>query len=225
MQVREPSMQSSEQKQSPDPLSERSTAVSRLLPPAALSDVIGPEHCWVSAKTLAALFELDEKWLEDARVGRKEVDGPPFQKLGNGDNSPVRYNLALALDWMQRFPTVVNTAGKTFAQFQSVGDFLRLRSFTEHWLFGWHGNELLDLVELLNRDLLSDDDSVSLGWLTFPQWVFLSQSDVRFGGALQVAIDQLAGHTFARYEDRLITRIAEAPESDFIKAARDSGTI
>jgi hypothetical protein len=225
MQVREPSMQSSEQKQSPEPLGKRSKAVSRSLPPAALNDVIGPEHRWVSAKTLAALFELDEKWLEDARGGRKEVDGSPFQKLGNADNSPVRYNWALALDWMRRFPTVVNTAGKTFAQFQSVGDFLRLRSFTEPWLFGWHGNELLDVVELLNRDLLSDDDSVSLGWLTFPEWVFLSQGDIRFGGALQVVIDQLAGHALALHEDRLITRIAEAPESDVIKAARDSGTI
>lgn len=218
-------MQSLEQKQPPEPLGKRSKSASRSLPPAALNDVIGPEHRWVSAKTLAALFDLDEKWLEDARGGRKEVDGPPFQKLGNADNSPVRYNLAQAFDWMRRFPTVVNTAGKSFSQFQSVGDFLRLRSFTEPWLFGWHRDELLDVVELLNRGLLVDDGSVSLGWLTFPEWMFLSLSDARCSHDLRVAIDQLADHAVALYEDRLMTRIAEAGASSPSEVDRRAGSI
>lgn len=218
-------MQSSEQKQPPEPLGKRSKSISRSVPPAALNDVIGPEHRWVSAKTLAALFDLDEKWLEDARGGRKEVDGPPFQKLGNADNSPVRYNLAQAFDWMSRFPTVVNTAGKSFAQFQSVGDFLRLRSFTEPWLFGWHGDELLDVVELLNRGLLADDSSVSLGWLTFPEWIFLSLGDARCSHDLRVAIDQLADHASALYEDRLMTRIAEAGASSPSEVDRRAGSV
>ena len=155
-------MQSSEQKHSPEPLGKRSKPASRSLRPSALSDVIGPEHRWVSAKTLAALFDLDEKWLEAARGGRKEVDGTPFQKLGNADNSPVRYNLAQAFVGMRRFPRVVNTAGQSFAQFQSIGDFLRLQSFSEPWLFGWHGDELLDVVKPLNRGLLEDDEHVMI---------------------------------------------------------------
>lgn len=204
MQESEPSMQSSEQKQTPEPLGKRSKSASRSLPPAALNDVIGPEHRWVSAKTLAALFDLDEKWLEDARGGRKEVDGPPFQKLGNADNSPVRYNLARALEWMSRFPTVVNTSGKTFAQFQSVSGFLRERSPQEPWLFGRFGGDLIDVVELLNRGLLDDGQELDLAWLTFYEWLALAASDSIIGPEIQLALDRISDVALSRYEDQLL---------------------
>lgn len=208
MQESEPSMQSSEQKQPHEPLGKRSKSVSRSLPPAALNDVIGPAHRWLSPKALAALLDLDEKWLEDARGGRKEVDGPPFQKLGNADNSPVRYNLARALEWMSRFPTVVNTSGKTFAQFQSVSGFLRERSPQEPWLFGRVGDDLIDVVELLNRGLLDDGQELDLAWLTFYEWLALAASGSSIGPEIQLALDRISDVALSRYEGQLLKQKA-----------------
>ena len=153
------------------------------------------------------------------------MDDPPLQKFGNADNSHGRYNLARAPDWTNEFPTVVNTAGETVAQFQPVGRYLCLLSFTEPWLFGWHDHELLDVVELLNRGLLADDRSVSLGWLAFPELMFLSLGDARFSDDLRVAIDQRGGHTLALNEVHLVNRIAEAGESSPSENGRRSGSI
>lgn len=197
-------MQSSGQKHLPGPLGKRSISAPRSLPPAALNDVLGPEHRWLSPKALAALFDLDEKWLEDARGGRKEVDGPPFQKVGNADNSPVRYNLARAVEWLNRFPTVVNTSGKTFAQFQSVSGFLRERSPQEPWLFGRVWGELLDVVELLNRGLLDGGQELDLAWLTFYEWLALAASDSSIGPEIQLTLDRISDVALSRYEDQLL---------------------
>jgi hypothetical protein len=208
-----------EQKQSAETQSARRDPKQRALSVDALNDVIGPEHRWLSPKKLAELFDLDEKWLEDARGGRKEVDGPPFQKIGSAANAPVRYNLALALEWMRRFPTVVNTSGKSLSRFASMGDFLRERSLTEPWPFGWHNGNLMDVVELINRGLL-DDDAVSLAWLTWPEWVASAANDSRLGQQLRVALDQVADHALALYESSLFgaklndeTPTPDAPEA------------
>jgi hypothetical protein len=208
-----------EQKQSAESQSARRNPPQRALPVDALNDVIGPEQRWLSPKKLAELFDLDDKWLEDARGGRKEVDGPPFQKIGSAANAPVRYNLALALEWMRRFPTVVNTSGKAPSRFALLGDFLRVRSPTDPWPFGWHNGDLIDAVQLINRGLL-DDDTMSLTWLTWPEWVASVANDSRLGKELRVALVRVADHALVLYESNLFgaqpnkdTRNLDAPET------------
>ena len=88
-----------------------------------------------------------------------------------------------------------------------------------------HGDELLDVVKPLNRGLLEDDGKISLGWLTFPEWMFLSLSDARCGADLRVAIDQRAGRALAPYEDHLMNRIAEADASGASELDRRADSI
>ena len=79
MQDRDLSTHSSVWKPSPRPVGDRNEAALRSLPPAAPNDAMDPDRLWVLTKKLAALFDLDEKWLNLRKRMPEHPDAAPPQ--------------------------------------------------------------------------------------------------------------------------------------------------
>jgi hypothetical protein len=146
-------------------------------------DVQSPEHVYLSPSTVAKMFELSPKWLSAAREGRKGFDGPPFKKLGNGRSSPVRYNLAETLKWINTFPS--QTSSHSFSQFLSS------RSHDKKWLFVCVGQDLIQLSTAINRGLLDADKSLKLKWLNYWQWLEISSHNTEMSALFFYAFDRI----------------------------------
>jgi len=144
-------------------------------------NALAPENRWVSDKTAAAMYELDEDWFEAARGGRKEVEGPPFIKIGNKKNSPIRYNLAELIKWGKRFRQQINSAG-TPSSLSNVSQFFAANDTRERWLFALpKGKPPVEFFKALNEGML-EDDALPLAWLDLSEWAG-RQSQAVFSGA------------------------------------------
>lgn len=76
----------------------------------------------------AAILQTTEDHLKSLReVG----GGPPFEKLGDGRNAPVRYPLGALREW-KKARTMINTAGGRISRFASQADFLT-NGTTDDW--------------------------------------------------------------------------------------------
>lgn len=140
------------------------------LPPEALAQVLTAEDIYLSPQTLAAMTGLDEKWFAGAREGHKEVDGPPFRKLGTAKTSPVRYNLADVRKWWAQFPKQVTTHGK-LSTFRSAVDFFKGATPESRWLFADVDGAPMDIVLALQGGAFNGNEEPRVAWLTFPEWI------------------------------------------------------
>lgn len=137
-------------------------------------NTIDPADRWLPPRAAAALMGVSEKWLAAAREGRKDVEGPPFRKLGTGKTSPVRYNLARLREWIESFPEMVDLAGRqsslrSFAEFQNLIG-AGMRALEERWLFALADGEPIDFFQALNEGLVESKPATRYRWLTLPTW-------------------------------------------------------
>jgi hypothetical protein len=138
-------------------------------------NTIDPEDRWLPPRAAAALMGISEKWLAAAREGRKDIEGPPFRKLGKGKTSPVRYNLARLREWIDSFPEMVDLAGRqsslrSFAEFRNlIGE--GMRAIEERWLFALDDGKPIDFFQALNEGLVESKPATRYRWLTLPGWM------------------------------------------------------
>lgn len=143
-------------------------------PEAIEQNAMAPEDRWLPPRATAAILGVSEKWLAAAREGRKDVEGPPFRKLGQGKTSPVRYNLARLREWIESFPEMVDLAGRqsslrSFADFQGlVGT--GMRALEERWLFALDEGMPVDFFQALNEGVVESKPATRYRWLTLPTW-------------------------------------------------------
>jgi hypothetical protein len=52
---------------------------------------------------VAIVLKVSKKWLANAREGRKNIQGPPYIKLGPGRTAPVRYPVNAFKEWCATF--------------------------------------------------------------------------------------------------------------------------
>lgn len=155
-------------KKKPDPV---------MSPDAIKAEATTPENRWLPPRAAAAMLGVSDKWLANAREGRKDIEGPPFRKLGNGRTSPVRYNLARLQEWIEAFPEMVDLAGRqsslrSFAEFQSlIGT--GMRALEERWLFALNDGKPIDFFQALNEGLVESRPATGYRWLTLGSWAQL----------------------------------------------------
>ncbi len=92
---------------------------------------------WLSPAAVASVLGVDEKWLANAREGRKELKGPPYIKMGQGKTSPVRYKLSSLIGWMSSFPEQISTthARREVVAHRNFANFMDRAAARERWLF------------------------------------------------------------------------------------------
>lgn len=146
-------------------------------PEAIDQNATAPEDRWLPPRAAAAVIGVSEKWLAAAREGRKDIEGPPFRKLGKGKTSPVRYNLARLKEWIESFPEMVDLAGRqsslrSFADFQGlVGT--GMRALEERWLFALDDGKPIDFFQALNEGAVESKPATRYRWLTLGSWAQL----------------------------------------------------
>jgi hypothetical protein len=197
---------------------EEATALQTLsgdgLPQEALAQILTAEDIYLSPQVLAAMTGLDEKWFAGAREGQKEVDGPPFRKLGTAKSSPVRYNLADVRKWWAQFPKQVTTHGKV-STFRSAGDFFKDASPDSQWLFADIDGEPVDIVLALQSGAFAGIDQPDVAWLTFPEWIARAWRCDRMHREISALLGPLKAAAFANLELRTFDfETRNAPVSD-----------
>jgi len=121
---------------------------------------------WLPGRVVAEIIGFDEKWLANAREGRKNIKGPPYVKVGEGRTAPIRYRLSALISWMASFEDHASTLHRVVAMHRTFACFMDNASETDRWLFvmGGDGRSATDLFDALQRDTLPS--SVKLEWLT-----------------------------------------------------------
>lgn len=182
--------------------------------PEVLAGILTAEDIYISPQVLAAMTGLDEKWFAGAREGQKEVDGPPFKKLGTAKSSPIRYNLADVRKWWAQFPKQVSTHGKLSA-FRSAGDFFKDPSPGSRWLFADVGGEPVDIVLALQGGAFDTLNQPEATWLTLPEWIARAWSSPRLHRQISVLLQPVQEAALAAHERHLFeveTRVVPAGE-------------
>lgn len=169
------------------------------LPPEVLAQVLTDEDIYLSPQTLAAMTGLDEKWFAGAREGHKEVDGPPFRKLGTAKTAPVRYNLADVRKWWAQFPKQVTTHGK-LSTFRSAADFFKGAAPESRWLFANVGGAPVDIVVALQGGAFDGVDDPNVAWLTFPEWIQQAWASPHLHGQITSLLRPLQEAALADHE-------------------------
>lgn len=171
------------------------------LPDAALEDIIAPDERWLSPKALAAIFGVDEKWLSSVREGLKGIDGPPYKKLGEGRSAPIRYNYGKAKEWLDKFPSQINTHGKLAARSNSAAEFFADRDAGRHWLFAGVNGEPQDIIVAVNGGAFDSDKDPDVYWLTFWEWLAKAAQHGRMAFAIDSSLKSVSEKAIAILED------------------------
>lgn len=90
---------------------------------------------WLSPDVVAEIIGLDKKWLANAREGRKNIQGPPYIKVGEGRTSPIRYRLSAVLAWMDSFEERMSGMHRVVSAHHSFSSFMESASNSDRWLF------------------------------------------------------------------------------------------
>lgn len=190
------------------------TLVGDALPPEALAQVLTAEDIYLSPKVLAAMTGLDEKWFAGAREGLKEVDGPPFIKLGTAKTAPVRYKLADVRKWWAKFPKQVTTHGK-LSTFRTAGEFFKEASPASRWLFADLDGEPVDFIVALQSGVFSSTSQPEVAWLTFPEWIARAWNSRRLNRQFAVLLQPLREAALSSFEQLSFeTEIRKAAPSE-----------
>lgn len=180
------------------------------LPDAALQDIIAPEDRWFSPKVISAILGVDEEWLSNVRQGLKGVEGPPYKKLGEGKSAPIRYNYGKFKEWLDKFPHLVNTHGKTLSRFASAGEFFSGTGVAGSWLFAQNGNELEDIVIAINKGLFDGENEPEVFWLSFWEWLQRAADSKSMGKVINTALGAVRSQALANYEAASFEQVAKA---------------
>ena len=148
--------------------------------PAEIHD---PQNVFLRPAAAAKLLDVSLKWLSAAREGRKGIQGPPFKKLGHSRTSPVRYNLAALIEWVNSFPNMISVHSEQ-TPVQSFEQFLSVRSHSSRWLFAKLGNELILLSDAINSGLLESYVELQLLWVNYWQWLEISAQNPEMSNLL-----------------------------------------
>lgn len=120
-------------------------------------NIIKPSDVLLDTKTVAAMLGVSTKWLEAAREGRKETNGPPYVKLGQGRTAPIRYNLAILRDWMAGLGHLLPDYQPS--QHVDYKTFISAAAPDESWPFIVQaGSDPLELFKAINSGLLGGPD-------------------------------------------------------------------
>ncbi len=84
----------------------------------------------LSPPQLAAMLQTSEDQL---KTMRENGDGPPFEKLGEGRNAPVRYNLGATRQW-RKSRTFLNTASVRVSRFSGMSDYLSTGAIEDEFI-------------------------------------------------------------------------------------------
>lgn len=167
-------------------------------------EAIAPEDRWVAPSHAANVIGMSEKYLAALREGRKDIEGPPFKKLGNSKTSPVRYNLAQLRDWINSFPTQVRTFCAAPSPIMSASDFFTGRNLDSRWLFAEVDGDLVDFFQALNGNVFERSPETQLHWLNTWEWLQRSASTPAFQGAVASALAPLRARALSMYEEKLL---------------------
>ena len=183
------------------------------LPPEVLAEVLTAEDIYLSPQVLATMTGLDEKWFAGAREGLKEVDGPPFTKLGTAKSSPIRYNLADVRKWWAQFPKQVTTHGK-LSTFRSAAEFFSDALPDSRWLFAQVAGEPLDIVLALQSGAFGGATEPAVAWLTLPEWIQQAWRSERLHGQISALLRPIRESALASHEqDAFEIEIRDVPPS------------
>jgi len=187
------------------PVEEPSPQGSPSLPARAIEhEAIAPEDRLLSPKVVAAMLGVSEKWLSAAREGRKSIQGPPYQKLGDAARSPVRYNLAALRDWLAKRPQRLNTHGATVTKFASASEFFTSDALGEPWLFAEVDGELIDIFVAINGGVFERKPETPLRWLTSWEWLKYSAATPSMSGFISSALSSIRGRARSAHEERVL---------------------
>lgn len=179
----------------------------------SLEGVIALEDRWFSSKTIAAICGLDEKWLSSVREGLKGIDGPPYKKLGHGKSAPIRYNYGMFKDWLNKFPSVINTQGKLAARASSASVFFSERDTFNQWLFADIGGEPQDIVVAINSGAFDGEGDPLTYWITYWEWLAISAKSGRMAPKIDKLLSQVSEHAIAIHEDDDFNSTVPKPKS------------
>jgi hypothetical protein len=126
---------------------------------------------WLSPAAVSEIIGVDKKWLANAREGRKNIQGPPYIKLGEGRTAPIRYRLSSVIAWMASFDEHGSTMHRAATPHRSFAQFMDKASGTDRWLFvvGPDGRSATDVFEALKWGALMSN--VKLQWLTRANYI------------------------------------------------------
>lgn len=106
----------------------------------------------------AAILQTTEDQLKSMR---ESGGGPPFEKLGEGRNAPVRYPLGGFREW-RKARTMINTAGARLSRFDGQADFLANGAIDEFHIFAMNRNGIIwDFWAAIRRG----EDVAEVMWL------------------------------------------------------------
>lgn len=125
---------------------------------------------WLPPDVVAEIIGLDKKWLASAREGRKNIQGPPYVKIGEGRTAPIRYRLSSVLTWMESFEERISGMHRVVSAHHSFSSFMASASNSDRWLFIVEagGRSATEIFGALQCEALS---SVKLQWLTHADYV------------------------------------------------------
>jgi hypothetical protein len=131
-------------------------------------DQIG--HALLPPEAAAKMIGVTTKWLAAAREGRKEIEGPPFVKLGHGRTSPVRYPYDELLAWVRALKRMTSTT-RNFSSLSSFEDFRKSGKPSARWLFAVNKNDgtTTDIFAAIREGLLDSKD-YSYRWIRFTDY-------------------------------------------------------
>lgn len=127
------------------------------------NDHIG--HALLPPEAAAKIIGVTTKWLAAAREGRKEIEGPPFVKLGHGRTSPVRYPYDGLLSWIRALKRTTSTT-RNFSSLTSFEDFKNIGHPAARWLFAVnkHDGTTTEIFAAIREGLLESAD-YSYRWI------------------------------------------------------------
>lgn len=167
----------------------------------SIEGIVALEDRWFSPKTMGAIFGLDEKWLSSVREGLKGVDGPPYKKLGEGRSAPIRYNYGLFKQWLDKFPSVINTQGKLAARATSVSNFFSQRDAHNQWLFAEVNGEPQDVSVAIKSGAFDVENDPLTYWLTYWEWLAKAATSGRMAPTFDKFLSRISEHAIAVHED------------------------
>lgn len=109
---------------------------------------------WLRPDVVAQITGLDSKWLAAAREGRKNLQGPPYVKIGNGRTAPIRYRLSSLIVWMESFEERRSALHRSTTLQGSFEQFMKSNSQTARWLFmvAPDGTDVFEFFEALPQE-------------------------------------------------------------------------